>query len=374
MLSVTTKQSIVGTTGVTEFNITPNSLSFTKAANMGNLNASITIATTFETAQRWIQNGIGSDLSIRAGSSEMVVWDGFINTLDVRYGTVSWKLGPITETFNDVDVDYQTVRYDTNPPIGGNKRVSDSVEDTISKARFGINHKTFSGGEGTDSDMEDLRDTILDVYAYPDVGGTFNLSTTAPLAMITMSCLGYSHYMSLFNYATTATTEANVSSVIEDAFSAEPNGLFFLFNLIEENTTQVRELVNSLSENTTGLSFVKAMSAIGNGGTRYLYGVSTRRQPYYRAVAPEPRYLLKATDSKYIRFSNNERVDPWLVEPGYYAKIYDVPRLSNGSYRSDPALIFIEQMTYTMPYGLTIQGGKNSRVDQKLATLGLGGI
>ena len=42
--------------------------------------------------------------------------------------------------------------------------------------------------------------------------------------------------------------------------------------------------------------------------------------------------------------------------------------------RQDPRALFIEQVTFTAPWTLALQGGRADRTSQMLAQMGLGGI
>ena len=87
-----------------------------------------------------------------------------------------------------------------------------------------------------------------------------------------------------------------------------------------------------------------------------------------------------------INLSNNQGADiytpfgeivrPWDVLPARWAHIPDfmIGRISDTAMRDDPRYMFIESLTYTAPYGLTLTGAKISKLPQVLGQLGLMGI
>jgi hypothetical protein len=68
-------------------------------------------------------------------------------------------------------------------------------------------------------------------------------------------------------------------------------------------------------------------------------------------------------------------VKPWNVLPGKWLEYTDflIGGTTPTNFREDSRIEFIEQVTYTMPWGLTHSGNKVGTLNQALAKLGLAG-
>jgi hypothetical protein len=110
---------------------------------------------------------------------------------------------------------------------------------------------------------------------------------------------------------------------------------------------------------------------------RYTFGVYDDRQAYYKKMPTAIEYVYRlSSGSQAIETTGGARVQPWNVRPAKWLEIPDflIGRAAGGgNLRDDPRNVFIESVTYTAPFGLTINGGKVSTLKQKMAQLGLGG-
>jgi hypothetical protein len=69
-------------------------------------------------------------------------------------------------------------------------------------------------------------------------------------------------------------------------------------------------------------------------------------------------------------------VRPWLVRPGKWLFLNDflVGKPVSTTLRSDPRNLFIEQVNYTLPYSLSLSGGRLTQLGQVLSQISMGGI
>ena len=110
-----------------------------------------------------------------------------------------------------------------------------------------------------------------------------------------------------------------------------------------------------------------------------LFGVYEDRKIEYREVPDTILYTQKLNDvgiNLKDRRTNNY-VKPWDIKVGQWVQVNDFligKNIPNDTFREDPRIMFIESITYTAPYGVSINGGKTDTLTQKLAKLGLGGL
>lgn len=322
-------------------------------------------------AFQWLQQlGLDATTNSRAISQS---WNGFVNEVEIGYGPASIKAGPLIDIGNKVRVDYSTIRYNTNPPIGGQQTTTDYADDTDSQARYPTIEKRITAGEASLAQAEDVRDTYLAENASPKTGKDVNFGS-AETARITIRCLGYYEALKFFNYTyitTGGTVDADVQ--IKRVLAADPNlTLDQSFSAIDANSSvTIKEYEDG---SRTGETVVKNVVSAGDGTNRWLFGVYENRVPYYNVIPSNVFYRHYVTDNgeRILDVGNND-VSFWNVRPGKWLEFADRPRASTGDkLRSDEANTFIESVTYTMPFNLQISGSQVGTFEQKLYTLGLG--
>ena len=340
-------------------------------ANGGYLSARFELVDNITALEDWFINGLGRHIEVYSPQLDLI-WAGFVNTIRYSIGGVQSTHGPLMDVVNRLAVTYRTITYNTNPPIGGIEAATPQSNNTTSQARFGILEGVLSGGSGTATEMAQVRDTYLAENAWPQVSNNLNLSRANDLSM-SIEVLGYWHLLSKYYYNDNNTGTENASTKIQNIFDADPNGLFTDFNLIEANTLQFAQFDQTNDSRADGLA--KGVVVRGDASdNRWLVGVTGQQRPYYKAVPTAVEYYHRLSDpAQWVTLANGSLVYPWDVKPGKWLQIADFLTSDRTALRQDSRKVFIERVSYTAPWGLSLSGGKAGTINQRLAKLGLGG-
>lgn len=348
--------------------------SHTVAALGGFLDCSFSLGLPYDAVDAWIEGGLGRHVEVydEAGGC---VWEGFIDAVEVTVGGFSLVRGPLTDIGNRVKLVYSTVDTTTSPPTVGVRASTDWVEDTESQWRYGVWPKVLSTGGVSVALAEQLRDNYLAEHARPETTKRLNLSPGGAQGFtLSLRCKGYVARLD-FPYEQKVTTgEGALSDKLAAILAAEPNGLF----------SGAEIAANALpvglweGQDRLGWDLIKALTAKGDASyRRHLFGVYAGRRAVYGPAPEEAEYVQRLGDPRQaISTVRGQRVLPWAVRAGRWIRFTDllVGRFTGATVRDDPRSLFIESMTYTLPYTLTIEGGKVATIDQRLAQMGLAGM
>ena len=124
-------------------------------------------------------------------------------------------------------------------------------------------------------------------------------------------------------------------------------------------------------------TIVKAIVALGDAAfNRWAFAFGPRRKAYYAAIPTTVFYERSLGDPRQpLTLQSGAEVMPWDAKAGRWAFYTDLLIGKNQpvAFREDPRYLFIEEATYTVPWGLTLTGSRLQRGEQLLARLGLGG-
>jgi len=345
------------------------------SANGGYDTATLSINDTRDNLEEWFSDGLGRHIVVYGLGAE-VIWEGFVNQITIQLGALSASRGPLMDVGNKVKVVYQTVSYATNPPVGGDRAVTAYSSDTTSQSRYGILEAVLSGSSLTATEAEQIRDTYLNEYKYPETGQELNPGN-GQQPSITLECLGYYHLLEKYHYNQTASSgEVNLSDKLTAVFTADPSSRFNSdYNNVTENTLQVGQYEN---EDKTALAIVKDLIARGDSSdNRYIWGVYADRILRYEQAPTDISYTQRLADAEQrITTPSGNRIYPWEVLPGRWLLIPDflVNVRTDTRFRADPKYLFIESVTYQAPWGVQLSGGKVGKLSQILSKKGLGGV
>lgn len=305
--------------------------------------------------------------------SMVKVWEGFVNEVELKSGALTVKRGPLLDVSNRVKVVYQTVTYNTNPPVGGGQAETSVANDTDSQDLYGILEENISGGTGQSTQMDQLRDTMLNEKKLPETGQTLNLDSPSAPA-VTVSCLGYGALLGRFYYSRSGTGTVGASAKIIHILGSAPTVAYETTD-IDTNTLAFGLFADGQK---TGLGEIMDVVAAGDSSdNRWTFGIYNDRRAFYRAVPTTAVYqhYLGETAQR-IENIGGGLVYPWQVRPAEWLIVADyLPGIiAPAIIREDPRAIFIESVRYTAPFGIQIEGGKTGKLAQKLAKTGLGGM
>jgi len=317
----------------------------------------------------WFENGLLREIVVydEAGA---VVWEGFVNSVALMLGGRAVERGPVLDMANRVRMVYSTIDTTVTPPVTGMRVRGAYVNEADSQARYGILTEIFSTSGVSQSNADDLRDAFLAEMAWPETSESLSLTPTQ--SSVTVHCVGYGELLKKAVYNSTTTGSGTLTSKLTAAVSAEPNGWI----VVDAANIAANALSVPLYDDNDrrALDVIKGLVAMGDASSnRYLFGVYAGRQAYYQQAPSAYAYEYSINENE-LRTYGGETIAPWNVLPGrwlYYPDFlvgYNAPSL-----RRDPRSVFIESVTYTAPMGITITGGKVSKLSQKLARLGLGG-
>ncbi len=367
-----------GDTG--SFSITRELSGFTCTKNAlgGFGNASIQVTASLNTLYDWFADGIGRDILVVDGDG-LVVYNGFANKITINTGGLAVTRGPLSSLANRVSCMYVPILDETvDPPVLGDRTENEIAEDATSQAKYGIVEKVLSIGNALDEDADSVRDLYLDEHREPEVSQ--QISFGGGELSLTIECAGYYEMFDLFVYNNTATPmSVELTTKILAILTAEQavNAIF------STNTSHIgwnAVLTSSYeAENRTAGAILKAMLAHGGGSDeRWILGVYEDRVVHYDAMPTTIEYQLRIHGrSQVVRRLDNTTVHPWAVMPGKWLFMPDLlPGYAKDptDLKADPRAMFIESVTYTAPYGLSVSGGKVETLSQRMSKLGLGGI
>jgi hypothetical protein len=358
------------------------SINTESAAIGGFWSATITLGISRAEAEDWITAGI--DRHIEVVGSGGVEWEGFVNQIDATIGPITLVRGPLQAIANRVKIKYSSLRWDTNPPVGGEAAETTYADNDYSIRKYGVFEEIVSGGELEETGVaaEQIRDLYLKERSEPDTDTnvSFGGTTTSEVKVI-LNCLGYVHRLQRYYYHNFDPDELfimDLSDKMKLVLNADPN-VTITNASIYNNDTQVN--VYEEGEDKAWSILTNMVNYSDDELRRYTMGIYEDRRFAYAPAPTTPYYFYSLTDRvQQVYDISGNIVPPWRVKPGRWLIVTDFLQ-GQGAYGdgdhdiyTDPRAMFIERVSYSSPWGLTIDGSKVKRIDQKLARLGLGGV
>ncbi len=353
------------------------------AADGGFLNATFTATLTELLATDWFDNGLGRHIEVQTASGEEV-FEGFVNKVSVSIGSLQAVAGPLIEVVNRSLVVYTRIFEDVDPPASGGQWETTIVEDADSQAKYGILEAVFSGGQATLDQADQVNSSYVEDMRNPEKDEDLNIPG-ASQAAVTVEVLGYFHRLSKYVYeSTTNLTEAISSNSgtlgkLQNVLAADPNGIFTVIQADGVLAANAFLVVGHENDNRLALDVIKEMVSIGDvNDARYVFGVYENRVPRYKALPTEYTYKhdIVSVEQEIRTYADDKVVPGYLVRPAFYLYLQNEPTASAGPgfNANDPRALFIEDVTYTWPFGVAINGQRVKTISQKLAKLGLGSL
>ena len=332
--------------------------------------ASVRLPATVNEAEGWVQNGLGRDIQVR-NQAGVIVWEGFVDVVNVSIGPLNVKVGPLLDIGNRVSVVYAPLDTTVNPPTIGARTVTTIAEDTDSQAKYGIIEKVVSAGTTTTTDAEQVRDTFLAQRANPEVTQQLNFGSQEAV-MVNLDLKGYVHWFNAYVYTQIANSGTSaLSTVLAAVIDADPNSLFASTNAdIETNALLVPPFENS--ENFAW-AFIKDLIAQGDASdNRYLFRVGPGQKITYSQVPTEIEYFQRLSSKNLqVETLRQSRVEPWDVEAGKWLRFVDfmVTATDISDFLADSRVMFVENVRFSTPDTLILTGGKTDKVGAALAKI-----
>jgi len=333
---------------------------------------------------KWYDEGLGVHVEAYDQSGRVIV-AGFVNRITLESGTISASRGPLIDLCNRCSVIYTPILdVSVSPPLTGAEKSTVIVDDDPSQQKYGIIEKVLSGGQllddGTTDEAEDYRDRYIDENREPGTGDKTLSFGNSGNATIQLEILGYYAWLNLYIYSTIATGTTTISAKMQSVLGADPNGIFSTnYSEIETNNLLTMAYDN---DNRTAQAIIERMVERGNDtdDRRRIFGIFDRQRAVYKTIPDEFDYLYKVSsrDQKIRRYGTGDAgavVEPWNVDAGKWLFLGDwLPgRLTSTiNKKDDPRAMFLDSVSYSAPYGLSLNGIGISELSQYLAKLGVG--
>jgi hypothetical protein len=367
---------------VSQANDQINSYRHSISANVGFDEMTFTTSGDMRFLEDWMENGLGRHIVVNE-SGGGVIWEGFVDELDMRVGSFRMNIGPMLDIINRARVTFNELDYAGLSPVGGDQVVTQWYDDAVSMGRYGVLEGILTGGDGRTEDMYALVASLLPEIAWPPSESSFSISGSSGNLEISVTCKGYGHLLNKYYYSqqSVAGTQA-IDAKMKAVLRGSPNNIFkFTDTSIEVNLKEVGVFEDGQK---TAMTLFKEMANLGGTPVwdtstedrRFVFGVFEDRLFQYWSIKNDVVFTTRLMDGRIERVDGGFP-DPWRVRPGVWLLVEDafVGRLSRSVRPSeDPRLIFMESVQYSAPYGLSIKGGRASTFLQRLERLGIGGI
>ena len=379
---VVNRPLVLGGTHICDYTEDVSSYAHTISITGGYISAEFSISGNEMLTNDWLQSGLGRHIVVY-GSSLQIIWEGFVNQVNAPMGGVKFSRGPLTNIANRVSAMYTPILDDTvDPPITGVTTETLIIEDLDSQTKYGIWEKVLNVGTVTLLVAEYIRNLYLVENANPEASNTISIGESSNDITVTVQCRGYVDWLSNYVYNYNCVEPVTVQYLIAsdkliDVLIANPNNIFdTLYDGIDENLVIQADVE---CENKLAKTIIDSIVALG-GGTddRWTFGVYANRKPVYKAIPTTVEYLYHGTSTEQeIETVSEEKIRPWDVLPGKWVATPDFLSSSGIKIaypREDPRVFFAEEITYTAPDKVTINGAKIRKLSQYLAKLGMGGV
>lgn len=346
------------------------SYSHRKSATGGWVESTIGVNPPSRSLEDWLEGGVGRDI-VMLDSSNNIIFNGFVDLVEVVVGGKKELRGPLSSIGNKVKAVYSTVDTSVSPPVVGVRTSTPYVTSAYSQALYGVITKILSMGGATDVDALRYRDAFLASAQYPLISGSFTSQASQP--SLTLRVKGYYDYLKYNPYNSTSTGTVEVSAKIGSIIAADPNGILSA-GVITTNTLAVPGWED---EDRIEEALLRALTNLGDvADNRYTLGVyEGRKVNYLQAplISDLPRYTYSVTDHLLLTSVDQNVVRPWEIQPAQwiFSKDWLIGRTELSSL--DPRYLFVEDVTYTAPWDWSLNGARLDKVDQLLAKLQLRG-
>jgi hypothetical protein len=347
----------------------------TIAANGGYMSATINMKMDEPSLDEWVYDGLARHIEAY-NQAQQVVFEGFVNQLTATIGTLRVTRGPLLNIANRAWARYTPLDTTANPPAKADETVTTAVQDATSQASYGIIELCLSAGEATEVDAEQTRDTHLEEHKDPET--THDIGEPADPSL-QLEIVGYYEWLKAIYYQDVAASgTVTIGQKLQDVLTAARavNAWQVSADYTDMDANAVLS-PNYENDDKTCKQVADELTAVGDAAdNRYTFGLYASRKPYYKVMPTTCVYQHRVKDNgpRIFNMVGNE-IRPWDVLPARWVFLSDfLPGLGSvAELRKDIRYAFIEQVTYTAPYGIQLTGNKVDTSKQLVARLGLGG-
>lgn len=336
--------------------------------------SSFTIKDTKSALDDWYEDGLMRRITWE-NPEGIQVWEGYVHSIEYQTGKQR-KSKSIEKYLNRVYMRYSPLITSVSPPIE-QPPITLIVDDSEGQIKYGVKSQVISGGGRADDTAYDWARTVLKDQKKVPVGRTVSTQSGGPPS-IQIEAKGYYHtlkWLPYFSSATSGKIQANqvIQEVLQYFHSINP-WLNLDFGWMDYNIRKAKRGYDEL------LSCWDVIENIiregGQGGERWVGGFYQDRQFIYKPAEDilglygTSFELYQALDDpgQFIYDSAlGSEVKPWDMVPDQILHTVD------SNVGGDRDLMYIEQTTFTEPYGLDLVGEDDQRLKVYLAQRGLPG-
>jgi len=364
----------IGTRPLGDYTVASEDYSHVKKAFGGYWSAKFEVEAGVALAEEWLISGLGRHVVVSNPALD-VIWEGFVDRVNVTIGAVRIGIGPLLQVANRVTAVYTPSDPDAVPAVTGTTTPLAAIDDADSQALYGILPKTINVGPVSAAEATVIQNSYLKRAKRPRTSQDWG-STKSVSIDVQAECKGYVHWLNwTYEDETEGTQDADVK--IKAVLADTPNSAWLSFDTahVDVNTLQVPQQEMS---NRDAMTVIEDVVSRGDASyNRWLFGIYAGREARYEQAPDNVEYYQRLADPALAVVTTGQGdVDPWDVEAGKWLILSDllVGEREPASLEEDLRAIFIESADYKDPWGLTIKGGMVDEVSQVLAQYGLSGM
>lgn len=354
-----------------------SSYSHAIAAMGGYTEASIQFSVPFLSIQDWVNYGLGRHVAVK-DHALCPVWEGFVNQIEITLGGLALTIGPLMAIGNRVRIVYSKIIDDTvDPPVVGSTEQGAIAEDDDSRTKYGTIEKVLSAGTCTTQEANDYRDAYLAHMAWPSAS-TMLAVGRADVPTVRLDCQGYNAWLDAYVYETATTGTTTLSTKLLAVLAYCNDALFSTdYTHVDTNAYLTSAEEQDLP---TALTVIQALTALGDvSNNRWTFGIYDKRMAHYHVIPTleQTAYRNRLTDKlQVIETMGGQPVYPWSVRPAQWLFLSDfiIGKSALAGLYQDPRYMFIEEVRYTAPWELELNGQRAGTLNQLVAKMGLGGM
>jgi len=178
-----------------------SSYAHTHSAFGGFDTASFSITATQEEVETWYDQALGAHVETVDEAGD-IVWEGYIDQVDIQLGPLAITRGPVTDIANQVYVVYQEKDTSTSPNTHSAPRILKPILETPESQRvYGIRAAFLTLSAATASVAQQIGTMWMYENAWPRLSEQVSLSSSGGGGpTINFSCRGYFHSLTQTYY------------------------------------------------------------------------------------------------------------------------------------------------------------------------------
>lgn len=325
-------------------------------------------------AEDFFYNALRRHVTRYDPDGQTVAWEGLIDEVTLDYGVAKITLS-MTGVANRVIAQYRLANHTPLPPISERRGVkAGAINDTTSQGLYGILQANIVLGRSTSAFAGQAQQIFLTEHAYPHPLEQFSIGAgTGGGVGVAVKCKGYYYTLDESIYKQTATSGSQNADTTIDAILVA-SGSFIGGCALTTNTMQAPSYFN---DGQTALAVVEQLVGAGDiTNARWIAAVYDNRKFFYRPASTQVDYWWSLTDERNAIFDiNGSEISPWLVRPDRWMRNISTKsmKLVDTVTRADPQMRYIERVTYTEPWGLTLEGSLSTQWESLMAQRALRG-